>query len=391
MTKIPISYNIRSLKERKASTLVAVFCIAGVVAVFVSVMSMANGFRQTLIATGSESNAMVLRGGSTTELVSAVNLDQAKVISDAPGVARDEKGRAKVSREVVVIASIKMKSSGTDANVQLRGVSPGVLDVRDSVKVVKGRFFTPGLPELVVGKNAMDLYKSLNLDDGIKIGGQTWTVVGILDAGGAAFDSEVWCDTNVLNQTFNRPMNLFQSVTVKLISKGAFKEFKDSLTADPRLTVDVVKEVAYYERQSRMITTLINVLGFLVAAVMGIGAVFGALNTMYAAISARASEIATLRALGFTGGNVVVSFVLEALVIAFIGGVFGCVATLPLNGFTASTINWTTFSHLAFAFQVTPALMVKGIFFALFMGFLGGLFPALRAARQSITATLRGM
>lgn len=391
MTKIPISYNIRSLKERKASTIVAVLCIAGVVAVFVAVMSMANGFSQTLKATGSETNAIVLRGGSTSEMGSVVTLDQARIISDAPGVGQDEGGNAKVSREVVVIAALNMRTTGTEANVQIRGVSEGALKVRDNVNITKGRFFNAGLPELVVGKNATGLYESLRLDDTVNIGGRQWKVVGILDGGGTAFDSEIWCDANVLNQTYKRPMNIFQSVTVKLTTAESFKGFKDKLTSDPRLTVDVEREIAYYQRQSRILTTLISVLGFLVAGVMAIGAVFGALNTMYAAVSARASEIATLRALGFTGGNVIFSFVLEALIIALTGGVLGCIITLPLNGFTASTINWSTFSHLAFAFQVTPELMIRGIVFALFMGFLGGFFPALRAARQSITNTLRGM
>ncbi|MCP4221000.1 MAG: FtsX-like permease family protein [bacterium] len=391
MTKIPISYNLRSLKERKTSTMVAVFCIAGVVAVFIAVMSMAEGFRHALVTTGSPDNAIVLRGGSTSEMTSVVTLDQAKIIADAPGVARDAKGIAKVSREVVVVASLKMKSTDTDANIQLRGVSDTVLAVRDNVVIKKGRLFKAGLPEVVVGKNASLLYQNMALNDTIAIGGQDWKVVGILDCDGGAFDSEVWCDSNVLNQTYRRPLNIFQSMTVKLESAVSLKAFKDHLTTDPRLTVDVESELSYYERQSRMLATLINVLGFLIAGVMAVGAIFGALNTMYAAISSRAAEIATLRALGFPGSSVVVSFVLESLVIAFMGGIVGCVIILPLNGFTASTINWSTFSQLAFAFKVTPVLMVKGIVFALFMGVFGGYLPALRASKASITATLRGM
>ncbi len=391
MTKIPISYNIRSLKERKTSTLVAVCCIAGVVAVFIAVMSMANGFTQTLKASGSASNAIILRGGSTTEMTSVVQLDQAKIINDAPGVKKDPQGNALVSMEVVVIAALKMKATDTDANVQVRGVSEKVLSVRRKVKLAKGRFLKPGLAELVVGKNATEMYKNLDLNDSINIGGRQWTVVGILDADGSAFDSEIWCDANVLNQTFKRPMNIFQSVTVRLANREAFKTFKDKLTTDPRLTVEVEREVDYYQRQAGMLETFIKVLGFLVAGVMAIGAVFGAFNTMYAAISSRAGEIATLRALGFSRGSVVLSFVIEALIIALIGGVLGCFIILPLNGFTASTMNWDTFSHLAFAFQITPELMINGLIFALFMGFLGGFFPALRAARQSITNTLRGL
>ncbi|MCP4146494.1 MAG: ABC transporter permease [bacterium] len=391
MLKIPISYNIRSLKERKTATMVAVLCIAGVVAVFISVMSMANGFQHALKASGSEDNAIITRGGSTSEMSSVVTLEQSKIINDAPGVKTDEHGNALVSMEVVVIAALKMKATDTDANVQARGVSRNVLKVRKKIKLKSGRFFNAGLPELVVGSNASKLYKNLELNDSIKMGGRDWKVVGIIDADGSAFDSEIWCDATVLNETFKRPTNLFQSVTVRLNSKEAFKTFKDKLTTDPRLTVDVEHEIEYYKRQAGMLETFIKVLGFLVAGVMAVGAVFGALNTMYAAISARASEIATLRALGFSSGNVVISFVLEALIIAFIGGIFGCIVILPLNGFTASTMNWNTFSHLAFAFRITPALMFNGIIFALFMGFIGGVFPAWRASKQSITKTLRGM
>jgi putative ABC transport system permease protein len=370
----------------KATTLLG---IAGTVGVFLAMLAMARGFQATLIASGSPGNAIVMRAGADTEMTSAVTLDQVRVISDAAEVARDDQENPLASPEVVVIAAFPLIKTGTDANVQVRGVSPAALEVRSSARIIEGRFFQPGLAELVVGSNAVDAYRGFELGSEVEFGGQRWTVVGILDSGGSAFDSEVWCDASVLSQTYQRPVNLFQSVTVRLNTATAFSTFKDRLTADPRLTVQVEREQAYYAEKSQMVTTLIHVLGFLVAGVMGIGAVFGALNTMYSAVAARAREIATMRALGFGGGSVVLSFLLESILIALVGGALGCLAVLPLNGFTAGTMNWQTFSHLAFAFTVTPGLMVFGLGFALLMGLVGGVLPAIRAARLSVAYALR--
>jgi len=266
---------------------------------------------------------------------------------------------------------------------------PLVLEVRPSVKVVEGRFFKPGLAELVVGSNAVEIYRGLDLGSKVGFGGQDWEVVGIFNAGGSAFDSEIWCDHNVLAQTFKRPNNVFSSVTARLNSPTDFDAFKDALTSDPRLTVQVEREAEYYAKQSQMVSTLIRVLGFLVAFVMAVGAIFGALNTMYSAVAARSREIATMRALGFSGGSVVLSFMFESLLIALIGGILGCIAVLPLNGFTAGTMNWQTFSHLAFAFRVTPGLLAAGMVFALLMGLVGGVLPAVRAARMQVAPALR--
>jgi putative ABC transport system permease protein len=254
---------------------------------------------------------------------------------------------------------------------------------------VQGRFFEPGLAELVVGRNVPATYAGLNLGDSIRFGGGNWKVVGVFDAGGSAFDSEVWTDGRVLDQVYKRPENVFQSVTVRLASPSALQSLKDSLTADPRMTVQVDREVDFYEKQSRGLTTLITVLGSIVAAVMGIGAIFGALNTMYSAVSERSREIATMRAIGFGAAAIIISFIFEALLIAFVGGLFGCVAVLPLNGFTTGTLNWQTFSHLAFAFRVTPLLLAGGILFALLMGLVGGVPPAIRAARRPVAVALR--
>ena len=386
---IPLVYNLRSLRARWTSTVVAVLGIAGTVAVFVAMLSLARGFEATLVASGSERNAIVRRAGATSEMDSGVTVDQVRIMEDAPGVARGAGSGPLVSPEVVVVAAFPLKGRGTDGNAQVRGVSPKVLEVRPTVTLAAGRMFRPGLSELVVGRNVAAAYDGLDLGDTVRFGGGAWTVVGVVDAGGTAFDSELWCDAAVLKQVFQRPPHLFQSVTVRLTAPGAFTAFKDGLTSDPRLTVQVDREVDYYTKQSRQLTTLITVIGSIVAVVMGIGAVFGALNTMYSAVAERAREIATMRALGFGAGSVVASFVVESLCIALVGGAVGCAVVIPLNGLTTGTMNWQTFSHLAFAFRVTPLLLAWGIGFALVMGLVGGVPPAIRAARARVAVALR--
>lgn len=385
---IPLIYNVRSVRARWTSTIVAVLGIAGTVGVFVAMLSLARGFKATLVASGSRDNALVLRAGSPSEMMGGVTLESVKVIQDAPGIARDANGPL-VTQEVVGVMPFPLISTGTDANVQIRGVSPNVLDIRKFVKVSQGRMFQPGVTEILAGKNASRTYASLTLGNKVDMAGGHWTVVGIFDAGGSAFDSEVWCDSRVLNDILKRPANIFQSVTVHLDSPDSFGALKDSLTSDPRLNVDVTREVDYYAKQSTTMTKLITVLGGLVAAIMAIGAVFGALNTMYSAVSERGREIATMRALGFNASSVVFSFLVEALLIALIGGVIGCLVVLPLNGLTTSTMNFQTFSNLAFAFKITPELLVKGIIFALTMGVIGGLLPAVRAASLPVATALR--
>ncbi|HEX3322885.1 MAG TPA: ABC transporter permease [Terriglobales bacterium] len=385
---IPISYNLRSLRARWPSTVVAVLGIAGTVGVFVAMMSLAKGFKSTLVASGSPHNALIRRAGSTSEMDSGFDLAQVRIVQDAKGIAHDSDGPL-VSPEVVVVAAFPLKSTGTDANVQVRGVSPIVLKVRDQVKIVQGRFFRPGLNELIVGNNVDKAYAGFGLGQTVLFGGGRWTVVGVFDAGGSAFDSEIWCDAAVLNDVYKRPTNIYQSATARLTSNGALTDLKDTLSADPRVTVQADREIEYYEKESRVVTTLITVLGTLVAGVMGIGAIFGALNTMYSAVAERGREIATMRALGFGSASVVLSFVFEALCIALIGGIIGCIGVLPLNGFTTGTMNWQTFSHLAFAFKITPVLMAVGVIFALTMGILGGVPPAVRAARANVATALR--
>jgi len=387
---IPVAYNLLSAKERWTSSVVAVLGIAGTVGVFVAMLALARGFQATLTSSGLPQNAIVQRAGADNEMTSVLSVDDVRIVEDAPQVARGDAGPL-VSPEVVVIAALGMRHSDGEANVQIRGVQPRVLGVRDNVKLVQGRFLTPGLAEAVVGKGARDAYLELDLGATVRIGAGTWTIVGVFDGKGTAFDSEVWADAAILNGFYQRPPSIFQSATVRLRSADDFPAFEALLKGDPRLNLQALREKAYYEKQSQVVTTLITVLGSLVAAVMALGAVFGALNTMYSAVSERAREIAVLRAIGFGGGAIVLSFFVEGLIIAFVGGLVGCVAVLPVNGLTTGTINWQTFSHLAFAFRITPDLLLLGMLFALAMGALGGLPPAIRAARANVAHTLRAL
>lgn len=385
---VPISYNFRSVRARWTSTVVAILGIAGTVGVFVAMLSLARGFRATLVASGSPGNALVMRAGSPSEMMGGITLDSVKVVQDAPGVARDASGPL-VTQEVVGVIPFPLISTGTDANVQVRGVSPNVLRIRKFAKIIQGRMFEPGVAELAVGKNASRTYSGLTVGNRVNFGGGQWQVVGVFDAGGSSFDSEVWCDSRILNQVLKRPENIFQSATVHLASPDSFQQFKDAVTSDPRMNVDVVREIDYYAKQSTTMTRLITVLGGLVAAIMAIGAIFGALNTMYSAVAERGREIATMRALGFSPSNVILSFLFEALLISFIAGIVGCLAVLPLNGLTTNTMNFQTFSNVAFAFKITFDLLLMGVVFALVMGVLGGMLPAIRAALRPVAVALR--
>jgi putative ABC transport system permease protein len=387
---IPVVYNLRSVKERWTSSVVAVLGIAGTVAVFVAMLSLARGFKVALTSSGLPQNAIVQQTGADSEMTSAIEIAAVRVVEDAPLVAR--RGyEPLVSAEVVVLAALPMRGTTSDANVQMRGVSPRVLAVRDNVRIVQGRFFTPGLYELIVGSNAARAYEGLDFGKTVQIGPGKWKIVGIFNAGGSAFDSEIWADSNVVNGAYQRPPGIYQSATAKLRSEADFTAFKTALERDPRAKLQATREPEYYESQSQLVTTLITVLGSIVAVVMGLGAILAAPNTMYSAVSERSREIAVLRALGFQGSSIVLSFLAEALIIAVVGGIIGCIVVLPVNGITTGTINWQTFSHLSFAFRITPDLLLWGIVFAIFMGVLGGLPPAIRAARANVSTTLRAL
>jgi putative ABC transport system permease protein len=387
---LPLIYNLESVRARWTSTIVAVLGIAGSVGVFVAMLALARGFQAAIVSSGSVQNVMVRRAGATSEMDSAVTLDQLRVIEDAGEIARAG-GGAVVSPEVVVIASLPMMKTGTDAMVQVRGVSPRALEVHHRVRMVEGRFFMPGLLEVVVGRNARNAYRGVAMGETLKLGGRGWAVVGTFDAGGSAFDSEIWCDADQLNAAYQRPAGIHQSVTARLSSPEAFAALEKRFAADPRMRVRVERESDYYKKASQMMTTFIEVLGALVALVMALGAVFAALNTMYSAVAERSREVATIRALGFGSGSVITSFVIEALLVSTVGGLVGCLAALPLNGLVTQTLNFQTFSHLSFAFRITPAVLGFGMAFALFMGLAGGVPPAVRAARLPVAAALRDL
>jgi putative ABC transport system permease protein len=387
---VPLAYNIRSAMQRWTSSLVAIIGIAGTVAVFIAMLALARGFKATLVSSGLPQNAIVQQSGADSEMTSVIAIDALRVVEDAPQVAR-RGTEPLVSAEVVVIANLPLRGGTGDANVQMRGVSERVLAVRDNVRITQGRFLRPGLSEIVVGTNAARAYAGLDLGASVRIGAGIWHVVGIFDANGSAFDSEIWADATVVNGAYQRPPGVFQSVTTRLRSADDFPAFKAMLERDPRARLQAVREADYYETQSHTVTTLITVLGGLVAVVMGLGAVLGALNTMYSAVAERSREIAVLRALGFGGGSVVMAFVVESMWIALIGGVLGCLLALPVNGITTGTMNWQTFSHLAFAFRITPDLLGLGLAFAVLMGLVGGVPPAIRAARANVSRTLRSL
>ncbi len=379
--------NLRTIGQRRGASAAAAFGVMGVVAVFVAVLSMAEGFLKTMTSSASPDTAVVLRAGSDSEMMSGIQREETRIIAEAPGVLRGQGPVA--SSELYVVVDVPKRSTGTDANVPLRGVQPAAFQVREEVEIIQGRTFQPGRNEVIVGKAAAAEFAGLDLGSRLRWGESEWTVVGIFAAGGALSESEIWCDVGVLQPAYRRG-STFQSVYAKLESPEAFKRFKDALTTDPRLDVKVVRETDYYAEQSQLLYGIITGLGFGIAFLMGLGAIFGALNTMYTAVSARTREIATLRALGFQSGPVVVSVLAESLLLALIGGAVGAAAAyFVLNGYQAATMNWASFSQVAFSFAVTPRLLAQALVFSLLMGLIGGLFPAIRAARLPVATALR--
>jgi putative ABC transport system permease protein len=381
-------FGLLSIPQRRGAVTATVIGIAGVVAVLVGVLSIAAGFKQAMMASGSPDAAIVLRSGADSEMVSGFGREATRVIADSPGVARTEQGPL-ASPELFVIINLPKRSTGTDANVPLRGVEAAALQVRDNLKIIRGRMFEWGKDEVIVGSGAAMEFGGLEVGSTLKVGRYGWPIVGIFSANGGVSESEIWSDAKVLQDAYNRG-DSFQSVYARLNSPGAFQEFKDSLTTNPQLSVKVVRQSEYYAQQSETMTRLITTLGFLIAVLMAIGAVFGALNTMYSAVAARTREIATLRALGFGAGAVVVSLMIESLLLALAGGLLGGgLAYLAFNNFHTSTMNFQSFSQVTFAFRVTPELLARGITWSAIIGVIGGLFPAIRAARLPIAAALR--
>ena len=381
-------FGLLGIPQRRGSVAAALFGIAGVVGVLVGVLSMAVGFKKAMNASASADSAIVLRNGADNEMSSGFGNDEVRVIADAPGLARNA-GNSLASAELFVIINLPKRSSGTDANVPLRGVEPAAFHVRNGFKMLQGREFEWGKNEVIVGVGAAQEFAGLEVGSELKVGRNQWPVVGIFSANGGTAESEIWTDATVLQDAYHRGKS-FQSVYAKLETPAVFEKFKDSLTTDPRVSVKVQRQTEYYAEQSTLLTTLITTLGILIAALMAVGAIFGALNTMYNSVSARTREIATLRALGFGRGAIVGSVMLESLAIAFVGGVVGAVvAYVAFNGFHTSTVNWQSFSQVTFAFAVTPPLLMQGIVWAALIGLIGGLLPAIRAARLPIANALR--
>jgi len=380
--------NILNLPKRIASSVVAIVGVMAVVLVFAAVLSMAKGFEQTMIAAGSEDTAIVLRSGSTAEMNSGLSNEQTLIVANAPGVMK-EGDRPLSSAELYVLVDIKKKSTDSDANVPLRGIQASAFDVRQNVELVEGRMFETGKNEMIVGRAAQREFKGLDLGATIQLGRVGWSVVGVFEAGGSVSESEIWTDVRVLQGAYRRGTS-FQSVRVKLDDKDSLGTFEQALKDDPRIEADVYSERAFYSTQAEPMSDFIRLLGYPITFLMGIGAVFGALNSMYSSVSSRGTEIATLRALGFGPFAVLVSTIMESTLLAFIGGLLGGVtAFLAFNGFQVSTLNSSSFSQVVFDFAVTPDLLLQGMITALVIGLIGGFLPAVRAARLPVAQALR--
>jgi putative ABC transport system permease protein len=382
--------NVRSIPRRVGSSLVVVIGIAGVVGVLVSVLAMAEGFRYTLSSTGRPDRVIMLRAGSDAELSSGVSRDQAVLLATLPAIRRDDGGRPLASAELVVMVDLPRKGETHPNNVPFRGVQPAAFAIREELRIVEGRAFARGVREVIVGRQAARQFEGLAVGQRIAFRDSDWTVVGIFESGGDVHESEIWSDAEVAMSAFRRTG--FQSVTAALAdgSAAGLAELTGAIKRDPRLSIGTLREPEYYAKQASVLANLISVLGYTVAAFMAVGAVFGALNCMYQAIASRQVEIATLRAIGFGGGPVVISVMVEALLLALVGGaVGGALAYVYCDGATLSTLNFNTFSQVAFAFRVTPQLLVRGLVWALAIGAVGGLLPAVRAARLPVTTALR--
>jgi len=382
--------NIRNIPARPGSAAVAVFGVAAVVGVFAAVLSMATGFQHTMQAAGAEDVAIVLRAGATGELSSGLSQENVNVIADAPGVARDEAGEPLASAELFVIVDIPLKGDPeSSANVPLRGVQPQAFQVRSNLEIVEGRTFEPGRYEMLVGRGSQSQFEGLEVGNTVRFGQLDWTVVGVFAENGSVSESELWCDVRVLQPAYNRG-NSYQSVRVRLEDADQLEAFEAALADDPRVSVDVQRESDYFAEQSEGLATFIRIVGYPLTILMAFGAIFGALNTMYTSVAARSQEIATLRALGFGATPVAIATLIESAVLSLIGGVIGAVAAyLIFNGYTVSTLNGASFSQVVFAFAVTKDLLVQGLIAALIIGLIGGLFPAIRAARMPVVMALR--
>ena len=380
--------NLRNLPQRLGSSVVAVVGVAAVVLVFAAVLSMARGFERTMMTAGAEDTAIIMRSGATSEMSSGFSGDQVLVIASAPGLLKD--GDTPVlSAELFVIVDVKKKSTNTDANVPFRGVQASAFDVRRNVRITEGRMFETGKNEILVGRAAQSEFQGLDVGSKIRFGKTDWTIVGAFEAGGSVSESELWTDVRVLQGAYRRG-NSFQTVRVKLDSPESLDVLESNLKDDPRIDPDVMSERDFYSSQSQQVTQFIRFVGYPLTILMSIGAIFGALNSMYSSISVRSKEIATLRALGFGPIPVLVSTIVESTLLALAGGLLGgALAFVVFNGFQVSTLNFASFSQVVFNFAVTPDLLLDGLRVAVIIGVVGGLFPAIRAARLPVAQALR--
>lgn len=381
-------FGLSTIPQRRGASIAAAFGIGGVVTVFLGTLSIGQGFRQALTVSGSPDAAIVMRGGADNEMVSFLLGEHTRLIADAPGIKRTDEGPL-VSAELFVVIDLLKRTTRTDANVPLRGVQQAAFKVRNNVQIVAGRRFQPGRNEVIAGVGAAREFAGLDVGAELRVGRNTWKVVGLFSAEGGLPESEIWTDAIVLQEAYQRG-NSYQSVIVRLVSPEALDTFRAALSADPRLNVKVLRQTDYYFEQSRVVYNLVTGLGSIIAGLMAVGAVFGALNTMYSSVSARTREIATLRALGFSGMPVAASVLIESMFLALAGGSLGgALAYLAFDGFRAATMNWQSFSQVTFAFVVSPVLLLKGVLYAAGIGLLGGLPPAVRAVRLPVSTGLR--
>lgn len=387
MIAIPLAYSLRNLWARRLTTVLTAAGIAMVIFVFAAVLMLAYGLEKTLVATGADDNAIVIRRGSQSEMMSLIDRAAANIIRSQPEIATDPRGKPLAASEAVVLIGRPKRGTGQEAHVQTRGIAPESFAMRPQVKLVAGRLFRPGLSEVIVGAAAERRFEGMGLGRTIRFAMRDWTVVGLFEAEGSGFESEIWLDSEQLLQAFRRPV--FSSVTVRLWDPSGFDALKQRLEGDPRFNLEVKREKAFYADQSAMMTGFIRVLGLFVTVIFSIGAMIGAMITMYAAVANRTTEIGTLRALGFPRGSILLAFLVESLFLSLIGGGAGLVLASLLQNMTVSTTNFATFSELAFRFALSPAIALESIAFALVVGFLGGFLPAVRAARQNILQSLR--
>jgi ABC-type lipoprotein release transport system permease subunit len=384
---LPLRYNLRNLTVRRASNLLAALGIALVVMVMIWVLALAQGFRIALAGTGRADRALLMRGGATSEVQSGIDRETADIVRVMPEIKPGSDGRPLASAELLVIVGLPKKSDGSVANVAVRGVSPAAFELRPELRLVAGRRFQPGMAEVMVGVPLAGRLRDTGIGSRLRFAGQDWEVVGHFATGGSGFESEIWGDAETMIPAFERTG--YQSMTVQLAKAADLAALEQRIEADPRLNLKVQSEVAYYEAQSRQFTAFIRGIGVTIALLMSFGAIAGALNTMFAAVSSRTREIGTLLALGFSRGSVLVAFMVESVLLAVVGGLLGCALGLLVNGASTGTTNWESFSEVAFAFRVTPPILVAGLIFAVFMGALGGLLPAARAARKRVAEALR--